>query len=125
MQALPHLCGFYPGICLATEEKAQDGEMAYAKCRSPFPWLEGNQMTTTLTNIIGITSKSKHTVKYRDFPSAMRPVQHSEESVPNPPENLLAMTTLVLMKITDSKKGTMLIVIRHLKQVVHHLNPDY
>jgi len=56
----------------------------------------------------------------------MRPAQHSEElPVPHPPENLLVMKTLVLMKITDSKNGTMLIVIRHLKQVVHHLNPNY
>jgi len=23
VQAVPHLCQFYPGICLATEEKAQ------------------------------------------------------------------------------------------------------
>jgi len=37
----------------------------------------------------------------------------------------LAMTTLILMKITDSKKGTILIAIRHLKQVVPHLNPIY
>jgi hypothetical protein len=27
----------------------------------------------------GITSKSKHAVKYLDFPSAMSPVPHSEE----------------------------------------------
>jgi len=26
----------------------QDGEVVYAKCRSPFPWFEGNQMTTQL-----------------------------------------------------------------------------
>ena len=32
-----------------------------------------------LTNITGITSKSKNTVKYPDLPSAMRPVPHSEE----------------------------------------------
>jgi hypothetical protein len=29
------------------------------------------------------------------------------------------------VKITDSKKGTMLIAIRHLTQVVPHLNPIY
>jgi len=23
MRAMPHLCGFYPGICLTTEEKAR------------------------------------------------------------------------------------------------------
>jgi hypothetical protein len=38
---------------------------------------------------------------------------------------LLAMTTLILMKITDSKKGTMSIAIRHLKQHVPHLNAIY
>jgi hypothetical protein len=26
----------------------QDGEMVYDKCRSPFPWFEGNQMTIHL-----------------------------------------------------------------------------
>jgi hypothetical protein len=67
-------------------------------------------------------------VKYPDLPSAMRPVPHSEElPVPKPPENLdfLAMTTLILPKIMDSKKRTMLTVIQHLKQVVPHLNPIY
>jgi hypothetical protein len=40
-----------------------------------------------LANITGITSK--YTVKYPDFPSAMRPVPHSEElPVPKPLENL-------------------------------------
>jgi hypothetical protein len=32
------------------------------------------------------------------------------------------MTTLILMKITDSKKGKILTAIRHLKQVVPLLN---
>jgi hypothetical protein len=42
-----------------------------------------------LKNITGISSKSKHTVKYPDLPSAMRPVPHSEEfPAPKPPENL-------------------------------------
>jgi hypothetical protein len=42
-----------------------------------------------LTNIRGITSTSRHTVKYPDLPSAVRPVSHSEEyPVPKPPENL-------------------------------------
>ena len=74
-----------------------------------------------------ITSKSKHTVKYPDLPSAMRPVQNSEElPVPMPTEIwILAMTTLILVKITDSKKGTMLIAIQHFMQVVPHLNPIY
>jgi len=77
------------------------------------------------TNITGITSKSKHIVKYPDLPSAMRPVPHSEQLlVPEPTEIwIIAITTLILMKkFTDSKKGTMLIAIRHFKQVVPHLS---
>jgi hypothetical protein len=51
-------------------------------------------------------------VKCPDLPSAIRPVPHSEElPVTKPLENLLAMTTLILMKIADSKKGAMLIAI--------------
>ena len=43
-----------------------------------------------LTNITQIISKSKHTVKYSDFPPKMRPVPHSEQSpVPMPLENLI------------------------------------
>ncbi|GFV88867.1 uncharacterized protein TNCV_4609121 [Trichonephila clavipes] len=42
-----------------------------------------------LTNIKGITSKSKHTVVFPDFQSAMRPVPHSEElPIPKPPEHV-------------------------------------
>jgi hypothetical protein len=50
-----------------------------------------------LTNLTGITSKSKHTVKFPDFPSAIRAIPHREElSVPEPPESkILAMTTLI------------------------------
>ena len=53
-----------------------------------------------LTNIMGITSKPEHTVKYPDLPSAMRPVFYREElPVPKPPENrFVAMTTLILKK---------------------------
>jgi hypothetical protein len=43
-----------------------------------------------LTCITGITCKSKHTVKYLDFTSAMRPVPQGEElPVPKPQENLI------------------------------------
>jgi len=42
-----------------------------------------------LTNGIGVTPKSKHTVEYPDLPSAMRPIPYSEElSVQKLPENL-------------------------------------
>ena len=41
-----------------------------------------------LTNIKGIGPKSKHTVKYCNLPSALRPVKHSEElPVPKAPES--------------------------------------
>jgi hypothetical protein len=40
---------------------------------------------------MGITPKSKYTVKYPDLPSSMRPVPHSEElPVPKPLENLIS-----------------------------------
>ena len=53
----------------------------------------------------------------------MRPIPHGEElPIPKPPEiGLLAMKALILTKITDNKKGTILMAIRHTKQVVHHL----
>ena len=42
-----------------------------------------------LTETTGITSKSKNTEQYPDFPSAMRPSSHRELlPVPNPPGNL-------------------------------------
>ena len=42
----------------------------------------------------------------------MRSIPHSEElPVPKPPENLLVMTPLILIKIRDSKKGPILLVI--------------
>jgi hypothetical protein len=42
-----------------------------------------------LTNITGITSKSKHTVKYPNVPTAMRPVPHNEAlPIPKPPANV-------------------------------------
>jgi hypothetical protein len=39
--------------------------------------------------------------------------------------SLSATTPLILMKITDGKKGTMFIVIRRLKHFVRQLNPTY
>jgi len=70
-------------------------------------WREQNpliRLKLFWTNIRRITFKSKHTVKYPDLPPAMRPVQNSTEfPVPKPTEIwLLAMTTLSLVKITDS-----------------------
>ena len=31
MRAVPHLCGFYPGICLTTEEKARQTSVRVAE----------------------------------------------------------------------------------------------
>ena len=57
----------------------------------------------------GINSKHKHTNKFPDFPHAIRLVPRSEKlQVTKTPENLLAMTVLILMNITDSKEGTIL-----------------
>jgi hypothetical protein len=51
-------------------------------------------------------------VKYPNLPFAMRSLPQSEElPVPKPPENILAMITLTLKKITESKKGTILTAI--------------
>jgi len=42
-----------------------------------------------LTSVTGVTAKSKHTVHYRNLPSAIRPVPHSAElPVPKPPTNI-------------------------------------
>jgi hypothetical protein len=43
-----------------------------------------------LTNVTGITSKSKHTVKYLNVPPAMRPVPQNEMlPIPTPPANVI------------------------------------
>jgi hypothetical protein len=75
----------------------------------------------------GITSKSKHTLQYPDFPSAVRPISHCVESpIPEPPQTgLLAMKTLILTMITENKKGTILMAIQNMKQVVPRLNSFY
>jgi len=50
-----------------------------------------------LTRITGVTAKSRHTVRYPNLPSAMRPVPHSTElPVPKPPTN---------MKLSDSESS--------------------
>ena len=59
----------------------------------PMVWREPKDHTSDcyfcITNIKGITSKSKHTIKYPNLPSAMRPVPHSEEyPVPHPPKQM-------------------------------------
>jgi len=59
----------------------------------PIVWREPKDHSSDcyvcLTNITGISSKSKHTVKYPDLPSTMRPVPQSVEFlVSKPPINL-------------------------------------
>lgn len=60
----------------------------------PVIWREPRDHTTDcffcLTDIKGISSKTRHTVKYRNLLSATRPVPHSMElPVPEPPQNYL------------------------------------
>jgi hypothetical protein len=92
----------------------------------------GNQNTTLpvvyfrLTNVTGVTSKSKHSEISRfaicneAYPTQWRVTYQSFRKI-----WLVAMTTLILMKITNSKKRTVLNVIRRLKQVVPHPNSIY
>jgi hypothetical protein len=59
----------------------------------PMVWTEPKDHSSDccfcLTNIKAMISKSKHTIKYPDLPSAMRPVSHSEDfPVPQHPENV-------------------------------------
>jgi hypothetical protein len=77
------------------------------------------QLIICLTNITGITSKSKHTVKYPDWPSAIWPGPHSEEV--HVPKSLEKLTFSDDNSDSDEEKGTILIAIQHLKQVVPHL----
>jgi hypothetical protein len=66
-------------------------------------------------------------MEYPDLPSAVSLISHGEElPIPQPPEiGLLAMKTLILAKITNNKKGTILMAMRHMKQGVPHLNSFY
>jgi len=82
----------------------------------PMVWKEPNNHSCDsylcVSSLTGIKSTSKHTEKCPDLPPAIRLVPHSEElPVTKPPENLLAMTTPILTKTTDSKKGKTLTVI--------------
>ena len=54
-----------------------------------------------LTSVIGVTVKSKHTVKYPNLPSAMRPVLHSADL----PGQSLQQTTLSDSESSDEDVG--------------------
>jgi hypothetical protein len=66
-------------------------------------------------------------MEYPDLPSAMRLIPHTEElSITETPEiGLLMKKTLNLTKITNNKKGTIIMAIRHTQQVDPHLNRFY
>jgi hypothetical protein len=60
----------------------------------PMVWREPKDHSSDcyfcLTNITGITSKSRHTVKYQNVPSAMRPVRLNEAlPIPKPAANVI------------------------------------
>jgi hypothetical protein len=105
-----------PDICNVCEAAHRIGKW-FAPLAIPMVWRKPNDHSSEcyfcLTNIIRVTSKSKHTVKYRDLPSA-RGLSHTLNSFLYQSLWkiwLLVMTTLMLTKITHSKKGTILIVI--------------
>jgi len=56
----------------------------------PIVWREPQDHSSDCYFCIkGISSKSRHTVKYPNLPSAMRPVPHSEDlPIPHPPTHL-------------------------------------
>jgi len=105
--------------------------MIRVKCFLPFPQFGGNLKTTHLivtfcfTNITRITCKSKHTVKYPDLPSAVRPFPHSEGLfVPNPLENLNFSDDNSDSNDHGQQGGDNVDCIPTL-EVVPHLNPIY
>ena len=60
----------------------------------PMVWREPQDHSSDcyfcIMQIKGISSNSKHTVKYTNMPSAMRPVPHSEDlPIPYPPTHLI------------------------------------
>jgi hypothetical protein len=86
-------------------------------------WRETEEHSSA--NTTGITSKFKHTVKYPDLPSEMRPAPHSEELfVPKFPL-IFSVDNSDSDEVNNTKKGIMLTPIRHLKQVVPNLNHVY
>lgn len=85
----PHICCKTCVTLLTGWLRGDNRKMPFAV---PMVWREPRDHITDcyfcLTNIKGIGPKSKHTVKYFNLPSALRPVKHSDElSVPVPPES--------------------------------------
>ena len=75
----------------------------------PMVWREPQDHSSDcyfcITQIKGISSKSKHTVKYPNLPSAMRPVPHSENlPIPHPPTHLTLEEESELKAATEVPK---------------------
>jgi hypothetical protein len=81
----PHIC------CSACVKRLTDWTKGsrHTSFAIPMAWREPKDHSSDCfctTNIKGISRKSKHTVKYPNLPSAVRPVPHSEGlPVPHPP----------------------------------------
>ena len=85
----PHIC------CLTCVKRLTDWTKGsrHMNFAIPMVWREPQDHSSDcyfcITQIKGISSKSKHTVKYPNLPSAMRPVPHSEDlPIPHPPTHL-------------------------------------
>ena len=75
-----------PHICCSTFVKRLTGwakGSRHMKFAIPMVWREPQDHTSDcyfcITRIKGVSSKSKHTVKYPNLPTAMRPIPHSED----------------------------------------------
>ena len=85
----PHIC------CLTCVKRLTDWAKGSRNMNFAIPmvWREPQDHSSDcyfcITQIKRISSKSKHTVKYPNLPSAMRPVPHSEDlPIPNPATHL-------------------------------------
>lgn len=85
----PHICC---KTCVTLLTAWLKGTKRKMRVAVPMVWREPKDHATDcyfcLTNIQGIGPKSKHTVQYPNLPSALWPVEHSEDlPIPNPPES--------------------------------------
>lgn len=85
----PHICC---KTCLTLLTGWLKGTKRHMRFAVPMVWREPKDHATDcyfcITNIQGIGPKSKHTVQYPNLPSALRPVEHSDEyPIPTPPES--------------------------------------
>jgi hypothetical protein len=89
--------------------------------------LHGSISQRAIPNIIiGITFKSKHTVKYPNVPSAMRPVPHNEAlPIPKPLANVIVDDEDSATDEADIQQVGETFVIQHLKRVVLPQNIIY